>query len=220
MIGALLWDNDGVLVDTEPLYYRATRELLAEVGVDLTREHFADLSLRQGRSCFDLAAHRGIAAGELEALRRRRNERYAALLQAGIDPLPGVVECLRTLHGRQPMAIVTSSNPDHFEIAHRTTGLSSYFEFILTNADYVRHKPHPEPYLTAAARLGVEPSSCVVVEDTERGLQAATAAGMRCLVIPGDLSRGGDFRTAAAVLRNVDEVPAAIERLLSQDTSR
>ena len=218
MIGALLWDNDGVLVDTEPLYYRATRELLAEVGVDLTREHFADLSLRQGRSCFDLAADRGVAADELEALRRRRNERYATLLQVGIAPLPGVVDCLRAMHGRQPMAIVTSSNPDHFEIAHRTTGLAPYFEFILTNADYVRHKPHPEPYLTAAARLGVDPASCVVVEDTERGLQAATAAGMRCLVIPGDLNRSGDFRAASAVLRSVDEVPAAIERLVARSS--
>jgi HAD superfamily hydrolase (TIGR01509 family) len=213
MIRALLWDNDGVLVDTEPLYFRATRELLAEVGVDLTREHFADLSLRQGRSCFDLAAARGVAADELESLRRRRNERYAALLRAGIDPLPGVPEILRALHGRQPMAIVTSSNPDHFELAHRRTGLSSYFEFVLTNADYVRHKPHPEPYLTAATRLGVDPASCVVVEDTERGLQAATAAGMRCLVIPHDLSRDGDFRTAAAVLTSIDELPAAIDRL-------
>ena len=98
MIHALLWDNDGVLVDTEPLYFRATRELLAEVGVDLTREHFADLSLRQGRSCFDLAAALGDAAGALESLRGRRNERYAALLRAGIEPLPGVPECLSLIH--------------------------------------------------------------------------------------------------------------------------
>jgi HAD superfamily hydrolase (TIGR01509 family) len=213
MIRALLWDNDGVLVDTEPLYFRATREVLAELGIELTRERFADLSLRQGRSCFDLAAGRGVGADELELLRQRRNARYAAILKAGVEPMPGVVECLRRLHGSFPMAIVTSSNPDHFALAHARTGLSSFFEFVLTNADYARTKPHPEPYLTAAARLGVDPANCVVVEDTERGLRAARAAGMRCVVVPGELNGAGDFRGAEAVLASVSEVPAAVARI-------
>lgn len=213
MIRALLWDNDGVLVDTEPLYFRATRELLAELGIELTREHFADLSLRQGRSCFDLAAHLGLADGELDALRRRRNARYAALLGSGVEPMPGVLDCLRRLHGSRPMAIVTSSKPDHFALAHARTGLASFFEFVLTNADYTHTKPHPEPYLTAAGRLGVDPASCLVIEDTERGLQAARAAGMRCVVVPGDLGATGDFRGADAVLASVREVPAVVARL-------
>lgn len=213
MIHAIFWDNDGVLVDTEPLYFRATRELLAEAGVELTHEHFADLSLRQGRSCFDLAAERGLAADELDALRQRRNARYTELLRAGVAPIPGVVETLRALHGSRPMAIVTSSNPDHFEAAHASTGLREFFEFVLTNADYERHKPHPEPYLRAAARLGIEPSRCLVVEDTERGLRSARAAGMRCVVVPGELSRSGDFAAAEAVLESIAALPDLIARL-------
>jgi HAD superfamily hydrolase (TIGR01509 family) len=213
VVRALLWDNDGVLVDTEPLYFQATRELLGELGIELTRERFADLSLRQGRSCLDLAAGLGLAKDELEAIRQRRNARYAALLGAGVEPMPGVVDCLRRLHGSRPMAIVTSSNPDHFALAHARTGLAPFFEFVLTNADYARTKPHPEPYLTAAERLGVDPASCLVVEDTERGLQAARAAGMRCVVVPGELCAGGDFRAADAVLASVSEVPDAVARI-------
>ena len=213
MIRAIFWDNDGVLVDTEPLYFQATRELLAEVGIDLTHANFADLSLRQGRSCFDLAAARGLADPELEALRRRRNARYADLLRAGIMPLPGVVDALRALHGTRPMAIVTSSNPDHFEVAHASTGLRRYFDFVLTNADYERHKPHPEPYLRAAGRLGIDPGSCLVVEDTERGLRSALAAGMRCAAVPGELSRSGDFAGAEVVLESIAELPDLVARL-------
>jgi HAD superfamily hydrolase (TIGR01509 family) len=219
MIRALLWDNDGVLVDTEPLYFRATRDCLAEIGVELTLEHFSDLSLRQGRSCFDLAADRGLAAAELEDLRRRRNHRYAELLRLGVDPMPGVRECLERLHGTRPMAIVTSSNPDHFALAHARTGLAGFFELVLTNADYRHTKPHPEPYLTAAERLGVDPASCLVIEDSERGLRAARAAGMRCVVLPGDLGASGDFASAEAVLESVREVPELIARLSRADAA-
>jgi beta-phosphoglucomutase-like phosphatase (HAD superfamily) len=132
--------------------------------------------------------------------------------------MPGVRECLTRLHRILPMAIVTSSNPDHFALAHARTGLADFFEFVLTNADYTHTKPHPEPYLTAAQRLGLDPTSCLVIEDTERGLQAARAAGMRCIVVPGGLSSGGDFLGADAVLASVREVPDFVARLPSGHT--
>jgi HAD superfamily hydrolase (TIGR01509 family) len=212
MIEAILWDNDGVLVDTEGLYYEANRLVLEEVGVELTHALFADYSLRQGRTVFDLVE--GLAADEFERLRRRRNARYEALIAEGVRVFEGVEECLSDLHGRLPMAIVTSSNAEHFDSIHAQTGLLRYFEFALKNGDYDRHKPHPEPYLTAASRLGLEPEQCLVVEDTERGLQAAVAAGMRCLVIPHALSSFGDFSAAHAVLDEVREVPAVLARLV------
>jgi HAD superfamily hydrolase (TIGR01509 family) len=211
MIEAILWDNDGVLVDTEGLYYEANREILAELGVELSHALFADYSLRQGRTVFDLAP--GLHPDEFDRLRRRRNVRYEALITEGVRVFDGVEACLRDLHGRLPMAIVTSSNAEHFESIHAQTGLLRYFEFALKNGDYDRHKPHPEPYLTAASRLGLEPEQCLVVEDTERGLRAAVAAGMRCLVIPHELSSFGDFSAAHAVLDEVCEVPAVLARL-------
>jgi HAD superfamily hydrolase (TIGR01509 family) len=212
-VQALLWDNDGVLVDTEPLYFRATKEILAGVGIELDEASYIEISLRQGGSLFQLVEDRD--AAELEALRDARNTRYAELLMSDLRVIDGVAECLEALHGRVPMAIVTSSLRSAFESIHRQTGLLGYFEFALTHGDYDRHKPHPEPYLSAARRLGVAPEDCVVVEDTERGLASATRAGMRCLVIPNRLTRGFAFESAHAVLKSVSDVPAQVAPLFA-----
>ena len=216
MIAALLWDNDGVLVDTEALYFQATRELLGEAGLELNRELYREISLRQGRSCFDLALDAGLDPERVERLRLRRNDRYTDLLAAGVTVRPGIRDCLDALHGRFPMAIVTSSRLDHFEVAHSRTGLLRYFEFTLTPADYRRHKPHPDPYRTAAERLGVAPGRCLAIEDTERGLHSAVAAGMRCLVFPHELTRDGDFSAARRVVHSAGEIVSAIDELAAE----
>jgi HAD superfamily hydrolase (TIGR01509 family) len=199
----VLFDNDGVLVDTEPLFLQASRDLLATIGIELELADYRELSLRQGRSAFELARDRGLSDPEIEDLRRRRNLRYSELIEEGVRVLAGVSSTLERLHGRRPMAIVTSSDRVHFDQIHRQTDLLRFFDFVLANDEYDRHKPHPEPYLTAAERFGVAPERCLVIEDTERGLRSAEAAGMRCIVIPHTLSAEGDFGAAEHVLEDM-----------------
>ena len=213
---AILWDNDGVLVDTEELYFRATRELLAELGIALSEADFIDVSLRRGASCFDLASERGIDAGVIEATRLRRNARYEQLLRGGVELIDGVAATLHALRGLARMAIVTSTRPEHFALVHEHTGIRDEFELVLTGADYARFKPDPEPYLMAAERLGVAPADCLVVEDTERGLVSATRAGMRCVVIPRGLSAGGDYASAYRVLERVEDLPPIVRALTAR----
>ena len=212
---ALLWDNDGVLVDTEPLYFRATQEILAGAGVELDEAQYIEVSLRRGESLFKLAEQYGTAPEDVEKLRDARNARYAEMVASDVTVLDGVVECLQALHGRLPMAIVTSSLRKAFDSIHQDIGLMQYFEFALTTGDYKHHKPHPEPFLRAAERLGVAPEQCVVVEDSERGLESAMRAGMRCLVIPNRLTRGFAFEGAHAVLDSARDVVAQIDRMLT-----
>ena len=203
---AIFWDNDGVLVDTEPCYFEASRAALRPLGVEFDEAVYVDWSLRQGASCFELARAQGVPETSIAAARAARDAHYEALL-AGVELIAGVREALESLHGRVPMAVVTTSRPQHFALQHARTDARRFFEFVLTRADYVRGKPDPEPYLLAAARLGVAPADCLVVEDTERGLVAAQRAGMRCAVIPRGLSARGDFAGAWQVLREVSEVP-------------
>lgn len=210
MVRALLWDNDGVLVDTEHLYLEATRDALAELGVALDLEAYRALSLTEGRSCFDLARDAGVAKEAIEAKRRERDARYHARVRAGVELIAGVRETLDALHGRLPMAIVTSSRPENLHAAHRHHAIDRYFDLVVASGDYARSKPHPDPYLEAAGRLGVAPEDCLVVEDSERGLMAALAAGMECWVIPNDLTRLGDFTRAHRVLESVREVPPGV----------
>ena len=202
----ILFDNDGVLVDTEPLFLKATQELLATVDVIVTAEDYHEISMRRGRSVFELASARGISDDEIRSLRARRGRRYSELIEEGVRVLEGVSETLERLHGIVPMAIVTSSDRDHFNRIHNQTGLVRFFDFVLAEGDYTDHKPHPAPYLMAAARMGVAPERCLVIEDTERGLDSATAAGMACIAIPNELSGAGNFEDAHAVLDSMKDL--------------
>jgi HAD superfamily hydrolase (TIGR01509 family) len=191
VVEAIFWDNDGVLVDTERLYYRANREVLATVGVDLSEADYVELFLRQGRGAWHLARERG-------------------LLEAEATFIPGVEEALRTLAGRYRMAVVTSSLPGHFDLIHDRGPLLRFFEFVLTSADYQHTKPHPEPYLRALERVRLPPGQCLVIEDSERGLLAAKAAGLTCWVVPSGLTAGGRFASADRVLGSVSEVASLL----------
>ncbi len=208
----VLWDNDGVLVDTEGLYFRATQIVLASVGIHLSPEQFIDISLRQGQSTLNLAAEQGIPAETIACLRAERDRLYAGLLHTEPCLIDGVEKTLRALHGRVRMGVVTSSRRQHFEITHARTGLRKYLDFVLTLEDYRQTKPNPDPYLTAMARFGLEPERCIVVEDSERGLAAATAAGLECLIVRTEWSKNGDFAKACRVVDSVAEAGKEIIR--------
>ncbi len=220
MIKAVFWDNDGVLVDTEKLYYQATRELLLTTGVELTEALFRRISLVEGRSSFILAAERGVRPEEIDRLHGLRNQRYTELLTGGVRIMEGVEEALRQLRGGVVQGVVTSSRKEHFDVMHRSTGLLAHFDFILTREDFTLSKPDPEPYRKAMARCGLTPQECLVVEDSPRGLESAVAAGIRCLVVPNALTRGHAFAGAWRVLETCREVPGEVRRLGGAEAGR
>ena len=108
------------------------------------------------------------------------------------------------------MGIVTSAQRQHFETVHATSGLIQYMDFVLTREDYVQTKPHPEPYLTAMQRHSLQPDQCIVVEDSERGLAAASAAGVDCIIVLNEWTKNGDFSDALAVIEQIGDVPDVI----------
>jgi len=212
MFQAILFDNDGVLVDTEGLYYSANRQALATIGVDLAEADYVEFFLRQGVGAWHLAEARGLSPADIESLRAWRDNRYFELVASADITMAGVAELLPRLAERYRLAIVTSSEPEPFARSHARTGLLPHFEVVLTRADYRLSKPEPEPYLRAVERLGLPPERCLVIEDSERGLHAAKAAGLVCWVIPSALTRGCQFAGADAVLDSLGE---AAGRLLA-----
>jgi HAD superfamily hydrolase (TIGR01509 family) len=212
----ILWDNDGVLVDTEGLYFRATQTVLQALGILLTAEQFKEISLRRGESTFRLAAEAGIGADEIARLRAERDRIYAESLAAESCVIDRAEEVLRSLHGRVRMGVVTSARRQHFEIAHAKGGLLPYLDFVLTREDYRHTKPHPEPYLTAMARHGLRSEECIVVEDSERGLASVTAAGLQCLIVLSEWTKDGNFRGACRVVESIRDVPGEVLRLATE----
>ena len=114
------------------------------------------------------------------------------------------------------MGVVTSTRRKHFEIAHAKGSLTKYLDFVISHEDYRHTKPHPEPYLTAMNRHGLQPDECIVVEDSERGLAAATAAGLKCLIVLSEWTKDGDFRGACRVLESIRDVPGEVLRLVAE----
>lgn len=213
MVEAILWDNDGVLVDTERLYFQATQRALAGAGIELTLDLYKEVSLRQGKSLFSLATQRGLTAEQIAALRLERDEIYTGLLRSEQLLFSGVLETLRELHKKYRMAIVTSSRRVHFDVMHEKTEISEFFEFVLAREDYGQSKPNPEPYLTALRMLSVPAEKCVAIEDTERGLAAARAAKLRCVMVPHEFTRECGFAGAMAVIEAAAQLPAILASL-------
>lgn len=212
-VQAILWDNDGVLVDTEHIYFRVTRAVLEEAGVSINARDYRIHFLTGSGGAWHLAAERGFSDADIQDMRRRRDDLYAGALKSSDVAIDGVRDVLEALKTSLRMAVVTSARRRHFEIIHERTGFLPSFEFTLAREDYKHSKPDPEPYLTAVARLGLPADACLVIEDSERGLRAATAAGLRCWVIPTELTRAGNLSAADRILTSVSEVP----RLLPAD---
>ena len=211
MIEMVLWDNDGVLVDTETLFYETTRSAFARLGIDLTKEIWGRLYLSEGKTSREIAGLLGADADRTAAILNERNQQYRQILLQPPPLRPQVRETLGVLAGRVRMAIVTGSPRDQLQLMLGASGLLGFFEITVTGDDCTHPKPDPEPYLTALKRLGVGASRCISVEDSPRGLASAKAAGIACMVVPTELTRMLDFAGALAV----EEGVSAILKLLS-----
>lgn len=180
---AVLFDLDGTLVDTEPYWIDAEYELTAAHGATWTHD---DAMSIVGMALLDAAAvvrAAGVAMTEPQIVEHMVGE-VCARLDQRVPWQPGARELLAELAGAEvPCAIVTMSYTSIADrvVAHAPPGA---FGAVVTGDTVRRGKPHPEPYLTAAAKLGVEPSQCVAIEDSPTGLASATAAGTRPLAIP------------------------------------
>lgn len=181
MTAAVLWDLDGVLVDTARYHYQAYRELMAELGRDLPEAEFQPLfGLRNEAILRTLLGE--LPRERVHELARRKEELYRRAVAGNIRALPGAAELVRRLAERGiPQAVVSSTPRENIDLVLASLGVAGAFRQIVAGEDVRRGKPDPEGFLLAAARLGVEPGGCVVLEDAPQGIEAARAAGMRCI---------------------------------------
>jgi HAD superfamily hydrolase (TIGR01509 family) len=207
-IAALIFDFDGLLVDTETPAFNSWLPIYAEYGQVLPLELWKDaLGTSHG---FDALAHLAALIGQpldREALRIRRLASKQAL-SAAQPLLPGAQVLLEQARALDlPCALASSSDRawiDHWLSLHN---IVSYFSCIRTAEDVARTKPSPELFLSAAACLGVQPAACLVFEDSPNGILAARAAGMRCVAVPGAITRQLVLPTADLVLESLGSVP-------------
>jgi len=180
----VIFDSDGVLVDSEPIASRVLAEALTEIGCPHTAqqciERYTGISMGAVMAKIEADWGRPLPAGFRETLR----ERDFAAFRAHLRPMPGVTEMLREL--RLSKRVASSGAPQKMQVTLGVTGLMRFFEPHVFSAEMVeRGKPAPDLFLLAARRMGAAPEACAVVEDSVAGIQAARAAGMRALGFAG-----------------------------------
>src|SRR5882724_8840111 len=180
---AYLFDCDGTVVDSMPLHAVAWKQALAEWNCVFDESMFYASG---GKPIREIVASLNEEYGldmPVEAVARRKEELYIELLPQ-LKPVPEVLEHVDAQYGRIPFAVVSGSTRESVLASLGVLKLLDRFDTLVCAGDYKNSKPHPEAFLMAAARLGVAPATCLVFEDTDLGIEAATAAGMASVKIP------------------------------------
>lgn len=185
---AYLFDCDGTIADSMPLHYIAWTSVLGDWNCEFGEELFYSWG---GKPSMEIISELNRMHGltmPVQAVAERKESLYFELLPK-LKAVPEVLELIEAQQGQIRYAVVSGGRHNSVAASLAALGLLDRFETIVCAGDYVRSKPHPEPFLLAAERLGVSPEKCLVFEDTEMGIQAATAAGMASVRVPGPLER-------------------------------
>ena len=191
----ILFDHDGVLVDTESWYYKAGERALADIGFTLDKDQYLR-DMDEGQATWAQARAAGIDEQIISRLREVRNHYYQEYLRTEAIEIEGVVEALAELSKYVRMGIVTTAKRADFEIIHEKRQIRQFMDFVLVREDYELAKPHPEPYLAGLKRLGATKEETLVVEDSSRGLNSAVAAGIDCAIVHNEFTKAHDFSRA------------------------
>ena len=180
---AYLFDCDGTIADSMPLHYVAWQSALSEWNCTFEEKHFYALG---GTPIAEIVAILNRMHGlsmPIETVCTRKEQLYCEMLPQ-LKAVPEVLEHIHAQHGRIPFAVVSGGERDVVSASLRALNILDRFDLLVCAEDYKRGKPDPEAFLLAASRLGVAPASCLVFEDTDLGIQAATTAGMASVKIP------------------------------------
>lgn len=220
-IKALIWDVDGVLVNTETLHFRAWCQLLTELGGDLTLDEYRPLIGHDSISNMAVMCRRKGITGDVNELTKRRRAIYDGLRQQGIPVIAENVALLQQFAAEYPNLIqIAASNSVAFitQESLQAAGVEKLLKSFVSYQDHPewKRKPAPDLYLAAVKQLGLPATNCLAFEDTESGVTAAHAAGVHVVALPGELTIGQNFSAADLVIppstsRSAKEIIKSIE---------
>jgi len=214
-IRAVIWDLDGVIIDSAEEHRQAWQRLAREEGISFTDADFWATFGKRNDDIITLIWGEK-AAGRLQALADRKEEYFRALIRKTAAPLPGSIELLRGLHEAGFAQALASSAPvENIKLISDVLGLGRYLTALVSGETVPRGKPAPDIFLKAAEELGMEAGDCMVIEDAVAGVQAAHAAGMRCIAVAGGRDLPG-LREAELMVNSLKEVDVEKVKALGQ----
>lgn len=216
---AVIFDMDGVLVDSCWQHYESFRRLAAEEGIDFPPERFTALFGRTSRDIIHAVWGTDLTDAAVKAIDHRKEVVCRQILKEDFRPLPGVVDCIDALdEAGFLLAVGSSGPPENVALVLEGLGRADRFAARVTGSDVTRGKPDPQVFLMAAERLGIAPARCAVIEDAPAGVQAALAAGMTAIAITGTADEQALARAQLVIRAFRDLAPETVARLI--DTPR
>ncbi|MBN2324100.1 MAG: HAD-IA family hydrolase [Spirochaetes bacterium] len=207
---SVILDMNGLIVDDEPLQLRAMNDVLAPFRIALTPSDWADRCAGRRSEDFTrmILTQHGLphSNAEVSDIVLKKNERYRSLISRSITDYarPGVLDLVAYVKNcdRKTLSLATTASPLEVEtiLGGRGLGIEGEFDYIVTGADITRHKPDPEIYQRVATLSGAPFGRCLVFEDSGPGVTAASRAGMPCIAVPNDSTRGQEFKAAAFIV--------------------
>ncbi len=213
MIKAVVFDMDGVVVDSEPLYQRAQVRLFAEFGVTIPEDDWKLFRGMTEEAYYEFIGRRYDLNRQLGPLRRRGREYVRQLFDADLKLMAGFTRLHRLIKGHYRLGLVTSTASDLYQVVNDKLHLGPFFEEVVCGDMTVNSKPHPAPYLEIMRRLEVAPNETVVVEDSIHGLKAARDSGAWTIALTGSVPQE-DMPPVHAIIDSLEELsPGYIDNL-------
>ncbi|MDZ7817436.1 MAG: HAD family phosphatase [Aliarcobacter sp.] len=202
----ILFDNDGVLVHTEPFYYEANKTILKkELNLTLEFDDYMEIMARGG-TAWEIAQKQNVPKEVIDLCRFKRDDLYQHYIQTYDIAIPNVKKVLSNLSKKYKMAIVTTSRRVDFELIHKSRGMVDFMDFVLCVEDYPRAKPYADPYLKGLELFKATPKQTIVVEDSQRGLMSAVNAKIECVIVKNDFTITQDFSKATYKIDTLEEL--------------
>lgn len=214
MIKAVIFDFDGVIVDSEWLHKDCEREVLAEYGIRITPEEQRECVGRTAAEIFSILKRNHRIPRNSEELMKKKAVMYLERARARLKMYNKAADVLRELKSRYKLALTTSSRRSTVEFLLSHFSLNEFFDVVVTGDDVQRGKPHPEPFLRTMEKLGLKPEECVVIEDAVNGIKAAKSSGAYCIGVATTF-REEELREADMIIRSIENL--GIEMIESLD---
>jgi len=208
----LLFDNDGVLVETEKYYYKANVKALKEFGLELEFDTYMEIMARGG-TAWEVAKKAGVSKREIDTKRKQRDVYYQEFIESKNIEIAGVVDVLKELSQKYKMGIVTTSRRVDFDLVHAKREIVKYMDFTLCVEEYPRSKPFADPYLAGMKKFGASREECLVIEDSQRGLSSAVNAKIECVVVANEFTKTHDFSKATYKIEKIKDLITLLDKI-------
>lgn len=223
MLKALIFDFDGIIVDTEPIHFLSFQKILEPLGLGYSWDHYVDLYMGfDDREAFSevFKLHcRELSNRELESLIKQKANVFLEIIKDGIKPYPGVVRLVRELSGNCPLALCSGALMSDITPILEQLDIADHFNVVVTAEDVSASKPDPASYILAFQRLSslypdllIEPQNCLAIEDTPAGIESAKAAGIAVLAVTNSYS--------AERLSGASHIVDSLEKVTLQDLKK